>query len=231
MTTFNNKKTIKWLIGIFIFGFLLIIFTFWRWLVFPTDYRLFETNGKIILQPNEALSQVFEAKDDNLSQIQIILHNEAMPWGENLTLSIRDENCENVIRSTQVDWPLHAPKQYDYFTFPVIPDSKNQTYCLYLLFEAPKKRKNMPYVLTMENTGDAKDQITEWKKSGIPKEYPEQSFVFHATYATNTAQTLSEFARRLSAYKANYFQGNASLWIIAIFLLVTLALTLILLLF
>ena len=219
-----DKKMEKRLLGIFLAVFVLILLAFWRWLVFPTDYRLFETSGKIILQPNEALSQLFEAKEDNLSQIQIILRDENMPWGENLTLSIRDENCEEVIRSAQVDWPLHAPKQYDYFTFPTISDSKDKTYCLHLLFEAPKKRKYMPYVLTMKETGNSKDQVLEWKKNGTKKEYNEQSFVFHPAYKTKSAETLSEFARRLSAYKASYFQGNASLWFIALFLVTTILL-------
>jgi hypothetical protein len=216
-----DKKIKKRLLVIFLVGFFLILLAFWRWLVFPTDYRLFETSGKIILQPNEALSQLFEAKEDNLSQIQIILRDENMPWGENLTLSIRDENCEEIIRSARVDWPLHAPKQYDYFTFPTISDSKDKTYCLHLLFEASKKRKYMPYVLTMKETGNTKDQILEWKKNGAKKEYNEQSFVFHPTYTQKTAQTFSELARRISAYKASYFQDNASLWIIAFFLLAT----------
>ncbi|MEI6587711.1 MAG: hypothetical protein WCO05_02050 [Candidatus Moraniibacteriota bacterium] len=224
MINVSDKKIEKRLLVIFLLGFILIFSAFWRWLAFPTDYRLFETSGKIILQPNEALSQLFQAKENNLSQIQIILRDENMPWGENLTLSIRDENCKEVIRSARVDWPLHAPKQYDYFTFPAISDSKDETYCLHLLFEAPKKRKYMPYVLTMEGTGNTKDQILEWKKSGTQKEYNEQSFVFHPTYKTKSAETLSEFARRLSAYKASYFQGNVSLWIIVIFLLATLLL-------
>lgn len=220
----NNKKINRWLLGLFLIGFGLILLAFWRWLVFPTDYRLFETSGKIILQPNEALSQLFEAKEDNLSQIQIILRDEFMPFGEKLTLSIRDENCKDVIRSAQVDWPLHAPKQYDYFTFSTISDSKDKTYCLHLLFEAPKKRKYMPYVLAMKETGSDQDQILEWKKNGTQKVYAQQSFVFHPSYKTKSAETLSEFARRLSAYKASYFQGNASLWIIALFLLTTLLL-------
>jgi hypothetical protein len=224
----NDKKINRWLLGLFLIGFGLILLAFWRWLVFPTDYRLFETSGKIILQPNEALTQLFTAKENNLSQIQIILRDENMPFGEKLTLSIRDENCKDVIRSAQVDWPLHAPKQYDYFTFPAIPDSKDQTYCLHLLFEAGKKRKHMPYVLTMKDTGNAQDQILEWKKNGTQKAYAEQSFVFHSSYKTKSAETLSEFTRRLSAYKASYFQGNASLWIIAFFLVATVILVCIL---
>jgi len=224
----NNKKINRWLLGLFLIGFGLILLALWRWLVFPTDYRLFQTSGKIILQPKEALTQLFEAKENNLSQIQIILRDEAMPFGEKLTLSIRDENCQDVIRSAQVDWPLHAPKQYDYFTFPAISDSKDKTYCLHLLFEAPKKRKYMPYVLTMKETGSDQDQILEWKKNGTQKAYAQQSFIFHPAYKTKSAETLSEFARRLSAYKASYFQGNASLWIIALFLVATVILVCIL---
>jgi|GEM_PF-6995682 len=224
MINTSDKKMEKRLLGIFLVGFILIFSALWRWLAFPTDYRLFETSGKIILQPNEPLSQLFISAENNLSQIQLILRDENMPWGENLTLSIRDENCEEVIRSAQVDWPLHAPKQYDYFTFPAISDSQDKTYCLHLLFEASKKRKYMPYVLTMEGTGNATDQILEWKKNGTQKAYAQQSFVFHPAYKQKTAQTFSELARRISAYKTSYFQGNDPLWLIAIFLLATLLL-------
>lgn len=219
-----TQKINVWLLIIFLFGFFLILSIFWRRANFSHDYRLFETSGKIILQPNEALSQIFNSKEDNLSQIKLILRDEKMPWGEKLTLTVRDENCEKTIRSASTAWPLHSPKQYDYFTFSPIPDSKDKTYCLHLLFEAPKKRKGMPYVLTMEATGDTKDQILEWKKNGTKKEYREETFIFHPGYKQKTAETFLELARRFSAYKANYFQGYASIWLIAIFLLVTIVL-------
>lgn len=219
-----TNKINAWLLIIFLFGFFLILSIFWRRANFSSDYRLFETSGKIILQPNEALSQIFKSKEDNLSQIKLILRDEDMPLGEKLTLTVRDEKCEKIIRSAQVDWPLHAPKQYNYFTFSPIPYSKDKTYCLHLLFEAPKKRKGMPYVLTMEATGNAKDQILEWKKNGTKKEYNEETFIFHPGYKQKTAQMFSELSRRIRAYKASYFQGYASIWLIAIFLIMTLVL-------
>lgn len=224
MINLQDKKIHALLAGLFAIGFILIIFSFWQRLSFPEDWRIFDTNSRIILTPNEPITQTFHSTNNNLAQINLLLRNDNLQFGERLIVEILDENCSENIRTASLEWPHYAPKQYDYFSFEPITDSNDKIYCLKITYKAKEKRKEMPYISTMKETGNSTDQfIVHAKKTD--KIFNEQSFIFRPAYEKNTAgETVNELARRISAYKADFLRNNFLLLIIYGFIIVTITL-------
>lgn len=224
-------KKISWIIaGLFIAGFFGILALFWNRLVFPVDFRMFKAGGSENLNPNEPLAQKFPALENNLSQVNILLEDIGKVLAsDKLTVSILDEKCAETIRIAKLEWPANTPKQYERFAFDPIPDSKDKTYCLKILYESPEKRKSRPFVRKMKNTGNASDQFVNLKSGKI---YAGQTLIFRPAYAEKSASAaIGELLRRLGAYKANYLQGNSLLWIFGGFILSALAAAFILIFF
>lgn len=222
MTDTNYKKISRIIAILFFSGFITILVIFWNRLVFPVDFRMFKTSGNENLAPGEPLAQKFPALENNLSQVNILLEDIGKVLaGDKLTVSILDEKCAETIRIAKLERPANIPKQYERFAFDPIPDSKDKTYCLKILYESPEKRKSRPFVRKMKNTGNASDQFVNLKSGKI---YAGQTLIFRPAYAKKSASAaIGELIRRLSAYKANYLQGSSLLWIFGGFILSALA--------
>jgi hypothetical protein len=227
----NDKRyhRIKYMIGaLFATGFVIILFAFFQRSSFTNDWRIFESEERVILSPDEPITQLFVATDNNLSQIKILLKNEDILPGEKLTLSIMDESCTNQIRTGTLLKPTRSPKQYNFYTFDPIADSQGKTYCLSVLFQAEKKRKDGPSITITEKTGDPNDHFENRKKNKV---YSEQSLIFHPSYKKSSlSETSSELTRRMSAYKAEFLKNGWLGIIILGFLVTTLLLGVILIL-
>jgi hypothetical protein len=220
MLNITDKKISWLLLGLFAFCLLLVLVPFFERLSFPNKYRFFETDDRISLGPNEPIMQIFTATENNLSQIKILMRNDKVLRGEKLIVSILDENCQETIRESSLSRPNYAPKQYDFFTFEPISDSQNKKYCLNLLWQAEKKRKDQPNVSIMEKTGNPEDTFTVKDKKN--KTHSEESIVFHPGYEKNSfGENIQELARRMSAYKADFLKSSNLILIFSAFLILT----------
>lgn len=213
----------------FFAGVIFLLANFSERLSFPYDYRMFDDDGNENLVPNQPIAQKFIALRNNLDQINLNLGNlEKIQTGEKLTVSLLDAGCKKTLRTATHQFPSHAPKQFDHFSFDLIPDSVGQQYCLQILYEAKEKRKSVPFVRKKKATGESNDSFTNQITGKV---YPEETLIFRPAYRETSWQaTLAELNRRMSAYKANWLQGNPLFFIFGFFLATTILLVLVLIL-
>lgn len=218
------------LIGVFLWtGFLLMENT-WERYALTYDFERFEKDGRENLVPGEPIMQLFTATHDNLSQLNILMTNlNSIESEDVLTLTLKNEKCDETMRTLEHHLPSHAPNQYDNWTFEPIEDSQGKTYCLYVLYEAPEKRDTRPAIYKDKETGNPDDIFIRLKSDEI-KRYDQERLIFHPAYRESLSQTWNELNRRISAYKANFVSGWMLTLVIVGFFISTLTLVITLLL-
>lgn len=159
-----------------------------------------EKGEKIKLYPYQSLRYNFQASDNNLSAIKLLLESDGFIRGDKIKAEIKNASCNSVIQEKTLG-PLSLDSNiYANFNFKKITDSKNKKYCLEITYLSERNgTKDLPYVYLSENPDFPGEKATD-THSG--KEYDGYSLLLKTAYKKdNVWQNLEELDKRISQYK------------------------------
>ena len=132
MHLLNHSKKI--ILAIFL---LFLIGIFWRFstlLYFPSAGGFLEKGEMAKLHAKETLQQVFTVDSNDLAKLEIILRSPGLQPGDQVEAKILDAPCQKTIASGELTNSFLSSNNLYEFSFPIIPNSQKQTYCLALTF-------------------------------------------------------------------------------------------------
>jgi hypothetical protein len=199
---FAKLKIEYFLIIILIGGMFLIGDNFLTQLNFADNSQHIEKGEKIELTVGDALKQKFIAQQDGLSNVKILFGNRKLKKGYFLEFILADENCQHNFYKKILKGGYNFNSKYLYdFRFPIIINSKNQVYCLKLIYKSdlPKpKKKNR--IRLFAGGHYIKNDYVIVNKSGEKKGIKPISLKL--SYKNNSMKKdLQELNRRMSQYK------------------------------
>lgn len=169
------------------------------------------------------LAQIFEAKENGLSEVKYHLGNLHLWPGEELRFELRDAECQNVLAQASAKPLLFVSPIYTQFGFDRIPDSQGQTYCAVILYETPYTRKSadQPFLHTSEMLG------TSYTLLDKNKTKENQTLQFRPSYSAGSlTQNLWHLTERMSQYKPGYIKGSPLLILMTLVFISSLLLSL-----
>lgn len=195
MKKYLSQKKI--LLAIFLIMIVGIFYRFYTLLMFPDSQIELEKGELVKLQPQDSLTQKFQANRDNLMTVQFLLRTPGIAFekGDKVSMKLADENCEKTIRQGELASSYLASENLYEFKFPTIANSKDKTFCVIATF---KPTKDTAKAIQFFNKNDA---------SGLS---------IRPAYVNNGVwQNLSELNQRMSQYKPwflkHYFIGSIML--------------------
>lgn len=204
------------LVGVLLF---FVFFKFFKSLTFADTSWILEKGEKIGIMPGESFSQVFHVDRDGLSKIRILFGKSYLKSGGEIKISLKDENCEGVIREkTIARRKIQSDGYYD-FTFPKLKDSSDKNYCLTIGFFSEKNISKKLFVFLSKNVSPQSIYAVIPKSEKNQERVEKQSLAMRPAYKNaNLWQDLSELNQRISQYKPWYFKHYYLSAVILVFL-------------
>ncbi len=191
-------------------GFFWIFGSFLNHLSFPdSSYHFLGTTNRAKFDPGKPITQVFQAKENNLDQIKIIIGDlDHLRPMEKIVLELAEASCETTIAKDTLTFLTPNPHIYYHFNFPVITDSAGQMYCFKATYFSPFDRgSDRPYLGASE--GEAFVGQSYFNESNY-RVYENRTLQMRPAYtAGSLLGDLSRLNDRMSQYKPSFFKGSA----------------------
>ncbi len=203
----------KILLAALLIGTIFLFIRFFSYLSFPeSDYNFLGKDKKVKLDPKTSIMQIFEAKENGLDQIKIVMGNiDRLPLNESVLLELRDPQCEQVLAEDTINWLTESPKIYYRFRFPRIDDSIGKKYCLKISYEANTKRGGERPSIAVSDDDQFSDRAYTDTSNG--KTYIGRTLQIRPSYSEGSLTgNLIRLENRLSQYKPEFIKG----WILTI---------------
>ena len=189
----HSKKIILAILALFLLGL------FWRFstlLYFPASGSFLEKGDLAKLHPKETLQQNFTVENNDLAKVEIILRSPGIAPGDRAEAKLLDGNCQKTLRTGFLENSfLSSNNLYD-FTFPIIPNSKNQTYCLALTFLSQKSTSHSLLFFSHPEAG------SQFENTTTKEVFPDQTLSFRLVYKNSSFwKNLDELNQRISQYQ------------------------------
>lgn len=196
------------------------VLAFFGQLHFPDSSRNFLGDTKRAeLSTNGPITQVFRANQNHLEGFQIFMGDTDLGFGERIDFALLDATCETTLsRSSRSMFSLPTTRA-THFTFPTLPASMDETYCLSIQYHPGfMKKKERPYIRVTE---DEQFKDVSYTDHGKEKTYPGRTLQIKPLYAPTEGSfaRIGELENRLSQYKPAFAKGSMlALGIAGIFL-------------
>lgn len=222
MLKFSSKKILLFFAAILFF---VVFFRFFNLLSFPDPETAMKKGDVFKLAPENSLTQTFTANRDNLVRIEFLLRTPRLKKETPVEMKLADETCIDTIREGFLEWSfLDSNNLYD-FQFEKIPDSNGKKYCLIATFKPQESKAKKIGFFTREEK-NPEFALTD-KKSDMKIE--NQALSTRLVYKNDSVwQDISELNQRISQYKP-WFLKHYYLYAISIlFVIISTALVVIL---
>lgn len=173
---------------ILLFAALMLGIVFWKFstlLYFPDSNIVLQKGLLVKLQPQETLTQKFVAQKNGLAKIEVLLRSPGIKFedGDKVETKLADGNCQEILRTGELQSSFLDTKNLHEFRFAPIPDSKGKEFCLIATFLPKKENAKSIQFFTM---GEAENQ----------------PYSIRPVYKnTSIGQDLNELNQRISQYK------------------------------
>jgi len=221
---FIEKQAIKILGILFIGGIAWIFGSFFAHLSFPdSSYNFSGKTYQEKLKSDQPVTQTFRAKENNLNQIKIIVGNSNIQPGEKIVFELADALCEKTLAQNTYRFYDIPPFIYYHFTFPPIPDSIGQIYCLKVTYSSSVDRKSdRPYIGA---SGGEQFRGQLYINEGNQRISENRTLQMRPAYGTGSLfGDLKQLNNRLSQYKPEFLKGTGLTLIFSLFFIGTMAL-------
>ena len=213
-----------WLLTLLVGGLLWIFGSFLANVSFPDSrYNFLGATNKAKLDPGKPVTQVFEASENNLDQVKIIVGNPNLWPTEKIVFELADPSCEATIARDTMTFLTPEPHIYYHFNFPAIPDSAGRMYCFKTTYFSRFDRgSNRPYLGASEG-----EQFTGWSyiNEGNNRVYENRTLQMRPSYSAGSfLGDLDRLNDRISQYKPEFLKGAALALIFCIFTVGTITL-------
>ena len=192
----------------------MMLAVFWKFfsLISFFDPQMPLEKGEIIkLYAQNTLTQKFVANRNNLVKIRFLLSTEGIKEGNVVKMQITDENCSNIIREGFLTQSFLASSNLFEFQFNKIPDSNGKTFCVKATFEPRNTKTKAIQFFTLNNDST--------------------SLSIRPAYENNHWwQNISELNQRISQYKPWFLKHFYLYSISFLFIVLSVALVVILIL-
>ncbi len=222
------KRNYKhFLLGAFLILSLVILGRLFSDLSFPNKDTDVSRNEKAILFPNNPVTQLFAANQNNLKQVNIALKNTQKNISDKILIELEDKKCEKIIARDKISYFTYLPKGYYKLKFSQISDSENKIYCLKVTNMGKQEKKSeMPYIIV---SNDPKFSNSSYINSGKGTEMKGESLIFEPAYSEGSfSKDIEMLVKRMSQYKPWFFKNWYLSAIFISFLLITFVLVFIL---
>lgn len=186
------------------------VFTFIDQIRFPDSSQNFLGDTKRAeLSVNGPMTQVFQARENNLEGLQVFMGDTDLSLGERIDFILSDPSCHKVF-ARESRSPLSLPSTRDIrFLFPTLSESRDKYYCLSVEYHPGfMKKKERPYIRVVE---DEQSKDLSYTDHGKDKVYPGRSLEIRPIYApekNTTANRIIALENRLSQYKPAFMKGS-----------------------
>lgn len=221
--SYISKKTILLtsIIVLLFFVFLKLSHT----LSFPDTNWLMQRENKIELEAEKPIIQKFKANRDNLARIEFLFGRSYLKSiGGNLKIQLADENCSIIISEKYLKISSLSLDDANDFIFPKIANSKDRIYCVKISFMPGAKNtpKKKPSVFINNNS---KPENIYLFNSATNEELKNRSLSMRPAYKNNTIwQDATELNKRISQYKPWFLKQHYLSFIILLFIILSVAL-------
>ncbi|MDR3558958.1 MAG: hypothetical protein P4L62_02175 [Candidatus Pacebacteria bacterium] len=220
MKKITDKKILLAILGIFLLA------VFWRFatlLSFPDSGVAFKKDNLVKVHPGETITQKFIAGQKGMAKVEMLLRGPGLQYqnGDEMKMFLADQNCENKLRSGNLKPSFLASNNLYEFNFARLPDSAGKTYCLKAAFTSKKSNAKSLQVFTTNDTSAPYflNNVT------LNLEYKNQPLSLRPVYGnSNMLQDFNQLNQRISQYKP-WFLKHYFLWaVLILFLALSLAL-------
>lgn len=190
-------------------------YAFYHSAAFPDPTWPLDKGERVTLSPGTTLTQTFTSNRDHLRRIEILFGKFTLQEEDRLTIELRDGTCSASLAETTLPRRAFDSEHTYSFVFDQIPDSRNQTYCLALLFESNRQieKTKAPRLFTDLSAQAPPYAITE-KDTVTPGNSP---IAIRPGYVNASfVATLDELVDRISQYKPAFLKDGI-LIVLAIF--------------
>ena len=204
------------------FGLLILIFfQLNKQLSFP-DQNWPVVKGEKIKIHSEVI-QKFRADQNNLARIKILFGNSDVSPGGKFNLKIYEENCQDIIRETNLNISSLDSNNTTDFVFKKIKNSKDKIFCFKLSYKQKKNGKKAQ-LFVIDNSMEQNKflSVNGEEKTG-------QSLAMRPAYKNNYLwQDFSQLNQRMSQYKPWFLKHYCLDFIIFSFILLSIVLVVVL---
>jgi hypothetical protein len=203
-----------------------LIAIFWRFetiLYFPDSSSPLKKDALVKVHPGETITQKFTAGQNGLAKVEMLLRGPGLQYqnGDQMKMVLADQNCENKLRTGDLQPSFLASNNLYEFDFSRLPDSAGKTYCLEAAFTSQKSNAKSLQVF-MTDTPSAPFVLTNMT---LNLKYPNNPLSLRPVYRSGFWQNLSVLNQRMSQYKP-FFLKHYYLWaIVTLFLALSIILT------
>lgn len=181
--------------------------TFFHGLGFPDSAWPLDKGERVTLSAGATLTQTFTSSRDHLRQIEILFGKFTLQGDDQLTLELRDSTCSTTLAETTLaDRSFDSEHTYT-FVFDPLEHSKDQTYCLALLFDSQRtiEKSKAPRLFT-DQRAQAPSYILAEKDVITPGIFP---LAIRPGYSNSSLiNTLNELIDRISQYKPAFLKDG-----------------------
>lgn len=171
---------------------------------FPDSKWILKKDDKITMEVGKDIVQKFKAEKNGLSEIQVLLGSIKNQKDGKIRLNLYEENCNELIRESELNF-ISLSSDYPYsFKFPRIYDSRDKTYCLIMTAQFVQIQTKKPSVFITDNFMPENEYLFN---SATNLEFKNQALSMRPAYKNdNFWQNVTELNQRISQYKPWYFK-------------------------
>ena len=199
-------------LGVFL-GFGCIGITFISQLYFAdSGYNFIGKKDRQKLSIDKPLTQVFTAEENGLSLVKVNIGNLNLFPGEAIRFELRDASCMTTLASDSYTFFQSKPLIYARFGFDTIEDSKDKTYCAYIVYTSPYDRKSndTPHINTNTFIGRSYTEVSK------DKVRLDETLQMRPAYSSgNVFSDVWRLTERMSQYKPDFIKGAPLLILMA----------------
>ncbi len=197
--------------------FIVVFGKFFSILYFPDSSVPLEKGDPIIeINPDTTTEQKIFSARNGLSKMEFLLRTPGPKKGEIIEIEVADEKCQNTIKKGELKKSFISSGNLYEFKFDRILDSEGKTYCLKI---KPEKKKFKFFTM------DSNDSRLELQ------DIPGRSLAIRAVYKNESiGQDLGELNQRISQYKPWFLKHFYLDVIVILFLIISAAIVIILIL-
>jgi len=216
---------------IFLLAFaILVLFIFAKFfslLSFPDSSIVLEKGDPAIKLPaKNSLTQKFIANRDNLMKVEFLLSSEGIKFEnkDQVKMQLADADCQNPICTGELKESFLGSSNLYEFSFSKVENSKDKTYCLIATFEPSDGKGKAIQFFVLEN------KSTEFmpENSTTGEKYATSLSIRPVYVNDNVWQDLSELNQRMSQYKPWFLKHYYLATISILFIVLSIATVIIL---
>lgn len=212
--------------GTFLAGLILVLCTFAISASFSDAKYKFNKTGTTNLYPDIPVTQIFQASENNLSGISISIKR-PLGWRQKISIQLADQNCEKVIAQDVLFLDNPFSEKHYRLKFDRLTDSAEKFYCLKITFLGERKKKgDLPSISTSKSERTMGFSYDNPGKSGLKEN---SSLLIEPSYTSDKKLVdTGELINRMSQYKPWFFKDIFLYALIIVFLVLTAALVIVL---